>query len=433
MNVIEQGGVTSPQGFQAAAVASGLKKKKGGEERPLDLALIYADRECTAAGVFTQNRVVAAPVLLDRETLSGNRSGMRAVVANAGNANACTGMAGEAAARGMQQSAAFALGVRPEQVLVLSTGVIGVPLPMPRVNAGIDAAARRLGTDHGAAVARALMTTDTFPKEVAVQVELPGQGTVTIGGMAKGAGMIHPNMATMLAVLTTDAAVPAGLLQELLQAAADASFNRISVDGDTSTNDTVLLLASGASGARVANAGEGDAGVRAFAGALTYACTRLAQMIVRDGEGATKFVEIRVTGAPATTDAVRVAQTIATSPLVKTALAGSDANWGRILAAAGRAGVAFAQEKTALWVAPLAASPQRAEASEGRPAAPPGNGLQLVVQGTPTDYEEEAAAAIFAEAEILIHLDLGAGAGTATVWTCDLSREYVAINADYRS
>ena len=433
MKTLEDGTVTTPQGFQAGAVASGLKKQKEGR-RPLDLALVTAGHDCTAAGVFTQNVVAAAPVLLDRETLAANRTAIRAVLANAGNANACTGMAGEAAARGMQQNAALALHLRPEQVLILSTGVIGVPLPMPRVNAAIDAVARRLrpGHGHGDAAARAIMTTDTFPKQLAVQVELPGQGPVTIGGMAKGAGMIHPDMATMLAVLTTDAAVSAPLLQELLQSAVDLSFNRISVDGDTSTNDTVLLLANGSSGATVE---AHDAGALApFTQALTYLCTRLAQMIVRDGEGATKFVEIRVTGAPTRQGAVRVAQTIATSPLVKTALAGSDANWGRILAAAGRAGVPFAQEHTALWAGPL--SPAEATTLPGdRETAgdmPPGF-LQLVTRGTPTAYREAEAAAIFARDDIVLHLDLGAGSGTATVWTCDLTHGYVTINADYRS
>ncbi len=406
MEILENGTVTSPQGYKAAAVACGLKK-----ERQPDLALLASERDCTAAAVFTKNQVVAAPVILDRETLEANDSALRGVVANAGNANACTGEPGYRAAQQMQQSTAFALDCRPEQVLVLSTGVIGVQMPMPQINAGIDGAARRLARERGAAVAEAIMTTDTFPKQLAVHVDLP-EGPVTIGGMAKGAGMIHPDMATMLAVITTDAAAPAGLLRELLRNAVDESFNRISVDGDTSTNDTVLVLANGASGVTV----EGGAGGEAFAQGLNYVCMELAKMIVRDGEGASKFVAIQVTGAEDESAAHAVAETVATSALVKTALAGSDANWGRVLAAAGRAGVSLDQRRLALTV-----------------AAPDGRPLQLVDGGEPTDYEEADAAAIFAGGEIVIHLDLGQGGAETTVWTCDLTHDYVTINADYRT
>lgn len=406
MEFLKAGTVTSPQGYTAATVACGLKK-----ERQPDLAILYSERDCTTAAVFTKNQVVAAPVILDRETLQANDSALRGVVANAGNANACTGEPGYRAAQQMQQSAAFALGCRPQQVLVLSTGVIGVQMPMPQINAGIDAAARRLAKERGAAVAEAIMTTDTFPKQMAVRVDLQG-GPVTIGGVAKGAGMIHPDMATMLAVITTDAAVPAGDMRALLGDAVKGSFNRISVDGDTSTNDTVLLLANGASGVTVADGKSADA----FARGLNHVCTELAKMIVRDGEGATKFVEIRVTGAEDEGAAHTVAETIATSSLVKTALAGSDANWGRVLAAAGRAGVPLDQRRLALTVA--------------QPGARP---LQLVEGGAPTGYEEEDAAAIFAGEEIVIHLHLGQGDAETTVWTCDLTHEYVTINADYRT
>lgn len=406
MHIIDGGNVTSAKGFSAGASASGLKK---GERRP-DIALIHSDRDCSAAGLFTRNRVVAAPVLLDRETLATNNTTIRGVVANAGNANACTGAPGLWAARQMQNNAAFALGCNPDQILVLSTGVIGVQLPMTKVNVGIDAAAKRLSPDNGTVAAQAIMTTDTFAKQSAIRLALAG-GDVTIGGIAKGAGMIHPDMATMLAVITTDAAVAAPQLQEMLKQAAGKSFNRISIDGDTSTNDSVLLLANGASGVTI-----GDEEAGAFLEGLTYVCEQLAKMIVRDGEGATRFVTIDVCGAKDDEAAHRVANSIATSPLVKTALAGGDANWGRILAAAGRAGVPFDQSNVSLWIG-----------SQGDER------LQLVENGTPTSYEEEQAAAIFAQSEIDITLEIGAGAGHAVVWTCDLTHEYVSINADYRS
>lgn len=412
-NLLPQGSVTSPAGFTAVAVPAGLKK-----ENQLDLAIVYSEQECHCAAVFTTNQVVAAPVIVDRETLAMNNTAVRAIVANAKNANACTGEPGLANARETQRLAAAALGIRPDQVLLLSTGVIGVPLPMEKIRAGVETAVeilQREGAEAqregGIEAARAIMTTDTRPKHLAVAVELPN-GVVTIGGMAKGAGMIHPNMATMLAVLTTDAQIAPELLQTMLGTAVHHSFNRISVDGDTSTNDTVLLLANGASGTAVA-----DAQSRAlFAEALTFVCTELAKMIVKDGEGATKFVEIQVTGAATNADAHAIANTIATSPLVKTAFAGSDPNWGRILAAAGRAGIPFDQNQTNLWV-----------------GIPGTEQYQLVAQGTPTAYQEADAAHVFTQPEFQVQLQVGMGMGTAVVWTCDLSHEYVSINADYRT
>lgn len=416
------GGVTAPIGFTAGVAAAGLRR--GGGD---DIALVASERDCAAAGLFTRNLVKAAPVLLDMELLAAKNGNVghlghlgnlgkpadqfRAVVANAGNANACTGEAGMAAARGMQAAAANALGVQPEQVLVLSTGVIGVPLPLEQVAAGIEAAAAGLDTACGGAAARAIMTTDTVPKTFAVRLQLP-DGAVTLGGMAKGAGMIHPDMATMLALLTTDAAVEPALLDRLLRQAADRSFNCISVDGDTSTNDTVLLLANGASGVSV-DTPEAEA---AFAEALLALSTALAQAIVRDGEGATRFVTVAVEGLADGAAAKQVANTIATSPLVKTALAGGDPNWGRILAAAGRAGVPFAPGVAALWIA----------AGDGAP-------LQLVAGGTPLDYVEDEAAAIFAQPELSVRLRLGDGPGQALVWTSDLTHEYVTINSHYRT
>ena len=403
---VPDGSVTSPQGFVAAAVAAGIKQSG----RP-DLVLVAADRDCAAAGVFTRNRVAAAPVLLDRATLAAGRAALRGVLINAGNANACTGEPGLADAREMQRLAAAALGTRPEQLLVMSTGVIGVPLPMTRVAAGVAALAPLLSAGGGLAAAEAIMTTDTRPKRAAVVVDLP-DGQVTIGGMAKGAGMIHPDMATLLGVLTTDAVVAPDVLDSSLREAVAASFNAISIDGDTSTNDSIILFANGAVGVAVAD----DESRARFAAALTDLCVQLAQMIVRDGEGATRFVTLVVSGAASTVDARRVADTIATSPLVKTAFAGGDPNWGRIMMAAGRSGAALDPARLALSVIATGAPP-----------------LQLVRGGTPTGYAEADAAAVFAQPEFTVHLDLGLGDGAATLWTTDLSHEYVSINADYRT
>jgi glutamate N-acetyltransferase / amino-acid N-acetyltransferase len=345
---------------------------------------------------------------------------VRAVLINSGCANACTGQSGLDNARATQQLVAGAIGCAADEVLVMSTGVIGVQMPMARLAAGIAAAGKGINRGEaegaegrevgGLAAARAIMTTDTRPKHLAVRVELPG-GAVMIGGMAKGAGMIHPNMATMLSLITTDAAVAPDVLKRLLDTAVSHSFNRISVDGDTSTNDTVLLLANGASGVAMADA----AGEAAFGAALTHLCTQLAQMVVRDGEGATKFVTITVHGAATDDAAHQIANTIATSPLVKTAFTGSDPNWGRILAAAGRAGVPFDPACASLWIG--SRQPE----------------LELVASGAPTGYAEADAAAIFARPEFLVQLTVGMGEGTAVVWTTDLSHDYVTINADYRT
>ena len=403
---IPNGTVTEPRGFVAGAVACGLK-----ESGDLDLALLYSEQDCTAAGVFTKSQVVAAPVILDRETLNLNSSLIRGVIANSGCANACTGAQGLTKAREMQRAAAAHFDCRPEQFLVLSTGVIGVSLSLEKVRAGLNELIHGLSADQGEDAARAIMTTDTRHKQFAVRLHLP-DGMVKIGGMAKGSGMIHPDMATMLATITTDAAIPAQTLKTLLDDAIDNSFNCISVDGDTSTNDTVLLLANGASGVSL----DDDASLSSFAAALNHVCLELAKMIVRDGEGVSKFVEIRVTGAVTIDRARQVASTIAISPLVKTALAGSDPNWGRILMAAGRAGVPLNQDRLALWIS--------------NPDTPP---LLLVKQGTPTNYLESDAAAIFEMSDINIMLDLGQGNREAIMWTGDLTHDYVTINADYRT
>ena len=348
---------------------------------------------------------------MDRETLQADRRQIRAVVANSGNANAGTGQPGLDNARTMQSLAADALGCSRQQVLVLSTGVIGVQLPMARIAHGISEAANNLEEHNGSLVAQAIMTTDTYPKHMAVQIELPS-GTVTIGGIAKGSGMIHPDMATLLGVLTTDASIDSELLDYLLRTAINQSFNRISVDGDTSTNDTVLLLANGASTVQLTTPED----IELFQLALNTISICLAKSIVRDGEGATKFVEIQISGAPDDEAAHTIAATIATSPLVKTAFAGSDANWGRILAAAGRAGIPFDQYQVNLFIG-VSDSDQ----------------LQIVANGTPTAYQEADAAAVFSEPEFKILLDIGLGTGTCTMWTSDLSHEYVTINADYRT
>ncbi len=406
MEMLEHGSVTTPDGFTTGVATCGLKESG----RP-DLMLLHSERDCTVAGMFTRNQVVGAPVTLNRETLAANSERVRAIATNSGIANACTGAPGLQNARRMQSLVATALRCRPEQVLVLSTGVIGVQLPMAKISAGLTAAAADRQPDGGPAAARAIMTTDTRPKHLAVRFELP-DGNVTIGGIAKGSGMIHPNMATMLAFLTTDAVVPAKSLRALLKSAVDKSFNRISIDGDTSTSDTVLLLANGVSGLSCSR----GAARAAFSAALTHLATGLAHLVVRDGEGVTKFVSIRVSGARTKADAHRVANTIATSPLVKTAFAGSDPNWGRIIAAAGRAGVRFDLQRTALWIG----------ASERET-------LQLVARGTPCDYQESDAAQIFAGSDFSVHLDLGCGGGETTVWTGDLTPEYVSINADYRT
>ncbi len=417
MKLFSDGSTTSPLGFTAVSHAAGLKK----DNQP-DLAIVYSEADCACAAVFTKNQVVAAPVIVDRETITANPDGIRAVVTNSKIANACTGETGLLNSRATQMITAEALGISPTQVLVLSTGVIGMQLPMEKLEAGIVTAVEKLqrgGATEGWAeaqrggleAAKAIMTTDTRPKHIAISVELSG-GTVTLGGMAKGAGMIHPNMATMLAVLTTDVQVPASQLQMMLNTAVNLSFNRISIDGDTSTNDTVLLLANGASGVGLTT----EEDMQLFQSALNELCTAVSKMIVKDGEGASKFVEIQVTGAASDADAHQIANTIAISPLVKTAFAGSDANWGRLVMAAGRAGVIFDQSKLNLWIG--------VEQTDE---------LQLLTGGTPTDYQEADAAHVFAQPEFMLRLDIGQGSGTSTVWTCDMTHEYISINADYRT
>jgi glutamate N-acetyltransferase/amino-acid N-acetyltransferase len=394
------GGVATPRGFRAAGISAGIKASGNP-----DLALLVADEPAQVAAVFTTNKVIAAPVVVSQEHLARSGGTARAIVVNSGCANACTGDAGMRDAREMTAETARLVGCPVEQVLVASTGVIGVGLPMDKVRGGLPAAFNALGADRGPEAARAIMTTDLWPKESAARVSIGGRDAL-IGGMAKGAGMIEPMMATMLGFVTTDAAVPRALLDRALREAVDRTFNAITVDGDSSTNDCVLLLASGASGGVVDEAGYG-----AFLEGLTAVCRELALAIVRGGEGATKLVAVNVTGAATSAEARKAAKVIANSLLVKTAIHGGDPNWGRLICAAGRAGVTFDASRAAVTMGPLV----------------------LFKDGQPHDELAPAAAEYLKGADLSIGVDLGSGAASSTVWTCDLSAEYVRINADYRT
>ncbi len=398
-------------GFRVAGVHAGLKKNGA-----LDMALIVSDAPCIAAGVFTTNYMKAAPVLYDMEVLHNNKDHVFAVAINTRCANACTGDHGLANAHEMARLTAAKIGHAPDEVLVMSTGVIGTQLPMDKIAQGIDLAAASLGKDWPAAAA-GIMTTDTRPKMAYVEVTTSNGARYHIAGISKGAGMIAPNMATMLSVVVTDVALPIDTAKGLLQSAAEVSFNRVVVDGDMSTNDTLLLLANGVSGVTLQSPDD----FTAFHEALTAVCRKLAQDIVRDGEGVTKFITLTVRGASSPEAAHQIANTIATSPLVKTAFFGNDANWGRIVAAAGRAGVTIDPNLVRLWITP-------GETEDFNLGS-----LLLFTNGMPSGYGEEQASMIFKESSVSILLDLGMGTGSATVWTCDLSHDYVSINGDYRS
>lgn len=404
---IPNGSVTSARGFTAGAAHAGLKS-----DGALDVALLVCATSCATAGVFTRNALRAAPVVYDADLLAERPGRIRAVAMNARVANACTGAPGLAAARAMAQAAEQAAGLPARSALVLSTGVIGVPLPLDQVAEGLRAAAARLTPEGGPEAARAIMTTDTRPKHCAVRFETPA-GMVTVGGIAKGSGMIHPDMATLLAVLTTDATAEPATLQPLLRRVADRSFNAISVDGDTSTNDTALLLASGASGIDPSRDG---ALWTAFEDAVQHVARALALAIVSDGEGASKLVEIQVVGAVSEAAAREVGRAIARSALVKTAIYGADPNWGRILAAAGAAGVPLTVERLSLLAAAVG-----------------GAWLTLASGGATAQADATAARAIFREKTVRLRVDLGLGRAEAVVWTCDLTPDYVRINADYTS
>ena len=395
------GGVTAAAGFRSAAVHAGIKKSTA-----LDLAIIAADRAVAAAGIFTTNLAQAAPVVVSRQHLERTAGRATAIVVNAGCANACTGATGMADAIEMSTRTAAAVGCAAEEVLVASTGVIGVALPMPRVVAGIASAASALTRGKGSETAHAIMTTDPFPKERAVRVDT-SRGAFTVGGTAKGSGMIEPNMATMLGFLTTDARVSPALLQRALIASARDTFNAITVDGECSTNDCLFALASGESGIEI----DEDTYPALLAGMLDVS-RELAIGIVRGGEGATKLIAITVRGAVDDADARRVARTIANSPLVKTAVHGADPNWGRIVAAAGRSGGRFDVGRTSVRV----------------------GDVLLFENGLPHDDAAPQAGRHLQGTDIRIELDLGTGSsGTATIWTCDLTAEYVRINGEYRT
>ena len=401
---IMTGGVTAPIGFRAAGVYCGIKKKK---KQQLDLALLVSDQEGPVAGVFTTNQVVAAPVILDRLHLKKGVG--RAFLINSGNANACTGPDGMRAAKEMAQLAATALDCPPHTIFVGSTGVIGQPLPIGCIKKALPALAARVTRRGGREAAEAIMTTDLKPKQVAVQAQLGGK-MVTVGGMAKGSGMIHPNMATMLGYLTTDAAISQHALQQALRQAVDQSFNCITVDGDTSTNDTVLCLANGMAGNRILKPGSAD--FQQFCAMVETVCRTLALKICWDGEGVTKVVRVEVRRAKSTKTAKQVAQTIATSNLVKTALFGGDANWGRVMAALGRAEVPIDPARVSLQFGDV-------------PMVRNGLGLGRVA--------ERRLSKVFQLKEFTILVDLAQGKAGAHMWTTDLSYEYVRINASYRS
>lgn len=392
-------------GFQVGVAEAGLRRTGG-----MDITLLAADRPCVAAGVFTTNRVFAAPVALDRARLEQHQDQYRGVLINAGNANACTAEQGLANAEQCAAWAAEQIGCTPEQVLVMSTGVIGVQLPMEKMQRAISLAGAALGADHWESAARAMMTTDTVPKIARIT-----QDGYTIAGIAKGAAMIAPNMATMLGLIVTDALIPHAVLQRALRQAVNATFNHIVVDGDMSTNDTVLALANGASGVEIGN----DPRRFKFTGALYRVCKVLAQAIVRDAEGASRFITLHILGCEDQEQAQRIGNTIATSPLVKTAFYGGDANWGRILAAAGRAGVALDPMNLSLWYA--------------KGEHPAKTGLQLCERGVPLQYDEARANAIAGSAEVTVTLEVGEGHGSATIWTSDLTHDYVSLNGHYRT
>lgn len=393
------GGATAPAGFRAGGVACGVRGVG-----VLDLGLLFSGRPCDAAAVFTRNAFKGAPLGVTREAVGAG--GLRAVVVNSGNANAATGARGVEDTYAMQGAAAEALGVEAGRVAVASTGVIGEHLPMDEIRAGIVDAAGKLTTD-GAPFAEAILTTDTRAKEAAVQVEVGGK-VVTVGGTAKGSGMIHPNMGTMLAFLTTDAAVEPGCLRQTLSRATERSFNRVTVDGDTSPSDMALLLANGAAGNEPLTTESAD--YSAFVGAVEAVAQALAREIARDGEGATRLVEVVVEGAESEEVAAALAKSVVGSSLVKAAVFGEDANWGRVLTAMGYAGVPFDPDGLELWFGPV-----------------------KVFEGAPVPHETAEANAALASDEVRITARLGAGEASATAWGCDLSYEYVRINGSYRT
>ncbi|HXX23968.1 MAG TPA: bifunctional glutamate N-acetyltransferase/amino-acid acetyltransferase ArgJ [Terriglobia bacterium] len=401
---VVEGNLASARGFRGAAVAAGIKKRHG----ELDLALLVCDAPAaTSAGLFTTNLAAAAPVLFSRQNLAESHGHCRALVVNSGSANACTGREGLHAAREIVRTAAKLLNLQPAQVLIASTGVIGVALEPGLVTSQLPALVERLSIENASAVAHAIMTTDTFPKSCVLRSEVGGK-SVYLAGVAKGAGMIHPRVATMLSFLTTDALIGPRTLQNLLRAAVDVSFNRITVDGDTSTNDTVLAWASGLAAIGVR---PGDTSWAWFLEGLTEVCQSLAKMIARDGEGAKKLIIVEVRGARRPSDADRVARAIANSPLVKTAIGGSDPNWGRILCAAGYSGALFDPSKVDIHI----------------------NDLLVCREGVDAGFDEASARKELEGKEVILRLDLHQGSASVHIWTCDLTHDYITINASHRT
>jgi glutamate N-acetyltransferase/amino-acid N-acetyltransferase len=406
MKVIN-GGVTAPKGFQAIGVAAGIKKDRK------DMAMIYSEAECRAAGTFTTNIVKAAPVKWDQQIVYGNKTA-HAVVVNSGVANACTGEEGMGYCRETAQKTAELFGIAENQVLVASTGVIGRQIPIDKIKAGVEMMKPLLSESEqaGTLAAQAIMTTDTVKKEIAVEVEIGGK-TVTVGGMCKGSGMIHPNMCTMLSFVMTDAAISQEMLQKALSADIKDTYNMVSVDGDTSTNDTCLLLANGLAGnPEITQEG---ADYQTFCEALNYVNTYLAKQMAADGEGATALFEVKVIGAESKEQAVTLSKSIVTSSLTKAAIYGHDANWGRILCAMGYSGAQFDPEKVDLYF----------ESAAGK--------IKIIENGVDTGYSEDEATKILSEKAVTAIADVKMGTATATAWGCDLTYDYVKINADYRS
>lgn len=406
-SVIEGGGITSPSGFKASGVHAGFRKNP---ERK-DLALIVCEEGAQTVGMFTQNKFCAAPVYFDKKQLGRTGCDMiNAVAINSGNANAATGEQGLEAAHKSAEIVANALGIGERRVLLASTGVIGVPLPLEPFHNGIPMAVHKLSEDGGNDAAKAIMTTDTVEKEIAINIEcnVHAWGSFRIGGMVKGSGMIQPNMATMIAVITTDLPLSVAAQSESLKRAVDKSFNCVTVDSDTSTNDTVLFMTSGH---KMRWLDIEDDGFENFCQCLDFVCIELAKMIAADGEGATKTVQISVEGAKTDDEARCAAREVANSPLVKTAIAGHDANWGRVAAALGKSSAEFDQRDVDIDFI----------------------GMPVLRSGLPTGFDEDEALRRFKQKQIDIDIKIGDGEGKAVVWTCDLTHDYISINADYRS
>ncbi|MBS1991846.1 MAG: bifunctional ornithine acetyltransferase/N-acetylglutamate synthase [Cyanobacteria bacterium SZAS LIN-3] len=404
---ISTGGVTSPQGFMAAGAHIGVKRKRK------DLALIWSEVPAHVAAAFTTNVMRAAPILWNEKVVAGAKP-IRGIVVNSGNANACTGELGMINAEAMAATYGEAMGVNAEEIIIASTGVIGVQLPIQLIKQGIVSTCEQLdkSASAGLSAAQAIMTTDTYVKQTAVQFELDGK-KITIGAMAKGSGMIHPNMATMLSFLTTDLNISPALLNKALKESTAETYNMISVDGDTSTNDMVAILANGKAGNTLIDSENAD--YFAFCQALKTINTGLAKTIVQDGEGATKFLEVQVKHAASIEEARKLARSIVSSSLVKTAFFGEDANWGRIICAMGYSGVQFKPETVSIAI----------ESAGGK--------LELMQEGEPAVVNEILGKAVLAEKNIIIHIDMKEGASEATAWGCDLSYEYVRINGSYRT